>query len=544
MMSLQFTAPTPLEYFRMLVESDEQLPLLEAAASMAQDEYPDLDLQVVLGDVDQLLARLKRRIPADAAPLQRLRTLNQFFFRDLSFGGNVNDYCDPDNSYLNVVLRTRRGIQISLAVLWIELAQGIGLHARGVCFPGHFMVKVNLPKGQVVIDPFTGQSLSREELSERLEPYKRRSGLVDEFEVPLGLYLQAAPPRDVLARMLRNLKEIHRAQEDWQRLIAVQNRLLVLLPDAWAEYRDRGLAHAEQGHTAMAVDDLENYLVHAQDALDIDAIADRVADLRRASSRRPVDLRAHRQPARLVQHPCAPQHRAAGGRGQHALARPRLRGRHRVQHRPQPVQDRLPLFQVGGGLAGRQVEHRQPAFQAAHVQLRLAQQPHHGHRAFLRPGTQHFAGIGAAVHAHADGGDAALALGHARQRHQLRQAGGGGFAVEDRGADRDHDRIGEHHDARQLEAMHPAGRIQHHVRDAGRHPQHVLLVDDPGRDARQRRVAPAQPAAARLLAIDVAQHHGKVLARAPRRHVGGESALAAASLAVDDRDHRHPLLPK
>ncbi|MDB5915139.1 MAG: hypothetical protein JWP22_3814, partial [Ramlibacter sp.] len=177
---------------------------------------------------------------------------------------------------------TRRGIQISLAVLWIELAQGIGLHARGVCFPGHFMVKVNLPKGQVVIDPFTGQSLSREELSERLEPYKRRSGLIDEFEVPLGLYLQAAPPRDILARMLRNLKEIHRAQEDWQRVIAVQNRLLVLLPDAWAEYRDRGLAHAEQGHTGRAVEDLETYLVHAQESLDIDAIADRVADLRRA----------------------------------------------------------------------------------------------------------------------------------------------------------------------------------------------------------------------------------------------------------------------
>jgi regulator of sirC expression with transglutaminase-like and TPR domain len=280
-MLLNLTAPTPLEYFSSLVQSDEHFPLLEAAASLAQDEYPDLDVQQILGDVDQLLARLKRRLPADAAPLHRLRSLNQFFFRDLSFGGNVNDYSDPDNSYLNVVLRTRRGIQISLAVLWIELAQGLGLHARGVCFPGHFMVKVNLPKGQVVIDPFTGQSLSREELSERLEPYKRRNGLVDEFEVPLGLYLQAAPPRDIIVRMLRNLKEVHRAQEDWQRLIAVQDRLVILLPDAWAEYRDRGLAHAEQGHSAQAVGDLETYLVHAQDALDLDVIADRVADLRR-----------------------------------------------------------------------------------------------------------------------------------------------------------------------------------------------------------------------------------------------------------------------
>lgn len=281
-MSLQLSAPTPLEYFASLVQSDDQFPLLEAAASLAQDEYPDLDLQQVLGDVDQLLARLKRRIPADAPALQRLRALNQFFFRDLGFGGNVNDYTDPDNSYLNVVLRTRRGIQISLAVLWLELAQGIGLHARGVCFPGHFMLKVNLPKGQVVVDPFSGQSLSREELAERLEPYKRRSGLVDEFEVPLGLYLQAAPPRDILARMLRNLKEIHRAQEDWGRLIAVQNRLLILLPQAWAEYRDRGLAYAQQGQPAAAAQDLETYLAHAQDALDLDAIADRLASLRRA----------------------------------------------------------------------------------------------------------------------------------------------------------------------------------------------------------------------------------------------------------------------
>jgi regulator of sirC expression with transglutaminase-like and TPR domain len=280
-MSFSVSTPTPLEYFASLVQSDDHFPLLEAAVSLAQDEYPDLDVQQVLGDVDQLLARLKRRLPEDAAPLHRLRTLNQFFFRDLSFGGNVNDYYDPDNSYLNAVLRTRRGIPISLAVLWIELAQGLGLHARGVGFPGHFMVKVNLPKGQVVIDPFTGQSLSREDLSERLEPFKRRSGLVDEFEVPLGLYLQAAPARDIIARMLRNLKEIHRTQEDWQRLIAVQDRLVVLLPDAWSEYRDRGLAHAEQGHTGLAVVDLETYLVHAQDALDIDAMADRVAALRR-----------------------------------------------------------------------------------------------------------------------------------------------------------------------------------------------------------------------------------------------------------------------
>jgi len=281
-MSLRLHAPTPLEYFTALVESDDAFPLFEAAATLAQDEYPDLDVQQVLGDVDQLLARLRRRLPADAAPLARLRMLNQFFFKDLGFGGNVNDYYDPDNSYLNAVLRTRRGIPISLAVLWMELAQGLGLQARGVSFPGHFMVKVSLPKGQVVIDPFTGQSLSREELSERLEPYKRRNGLVDDYDVPLGLYLQSAAPREILARMLRNLKEIHRSQRDWARLIPVLDRLIVLLPRDWGEFRDRGLAHAEQGSTAQAVRDLETYLVNADEALDIDLIADRVAQLRQA----------------------------------------------------------------------------------------------------------------------------------------------------------------------------------------------------------------------------------------------------------------------
>lgn len=279
---MHFEVPTPLAYFASLVESDEHFPLLEAAAAVAQDEYPELDVQRVLGEVDQLLARLKRRLASDAPALQRLRALNQFFFRDLSFGGNLNDYYDPDNSYLHAVLRTRRGIPITLAVIWLELAAGLGLQAKGVAFPGHFMLKVTLPKGQVIIDPFTGQSLSREELSQRLEPYRQRSGLVDDFEVPLALYLQAASPREIIARMLRNLKEIYMSQQDHARLIAVLDRLLVLQPDSWSDHRDRGLAWAEQGDAQRALPDLQAYLDHAEDALDLDAVSQRVAQLRRA----------------------------------------------------------------------------------------------------------------------------------------------------------------------------------------------------------------------------------------------------------------------
>lgn len=278
-MNLSFAVPTPLDYFAMLVDSDADFSLFEAAISLAQDDYPEVNVQTVLSEVDQLLARIRRRIPVDAGALQKLRILNQFFFNDLKFGGNVNHYYDPDNSFINVLLRTRRGIPISLGVLWMELAQGLGLAVWGIGFPGHFMVKANLPMGQAVIDPISGKSFSQDELLELLEPYRTRGGQ-EEYEAQLGLYLRALAPRDILARMLYNLKEIHQSQEDWQRLLAVQERLIVLLPESWPEYRDRGLTHAALGNTAQAVADLECYLVHADGVVDLDVIAERVDALR------------------------------------------------------------------------------------------------------------------------------------------------------------------------------------------------------------------------------------------------------------------------
>jgi regulator of sirC expression with transglutaminase-like and TPR domain len=284
--SLKFPAPTALDYFATLVADDDSLPLTEAAVSIAQDEFPGLDAQSVLAEIDGLAERLKRRIPADAAAVHRLRHLNRYFFHELGFSGNVNDYYDPANSYLHCVLASRRGIPISLAVVFVELATQIGLNARGVSFPGHFLVKLKLPRGEVVIDPFTGHSLSREDLDEMLAPYRRSRGLTGDFEVPLGLFLQAAPARDVLARMLRNLKEIHRTGEDWPRLLPVMQRLVILLPEAWDERRDRGLALAELGQHAAASSDLDAYLRHAGDADDRAAIAERLRELRTAGRRR------------------------------------------------------------------------------------------------------------------------------------------------------------------------------------------------------------------------------------------------------------------
>jgi regulator of sirC expression with transglutaminase-like and TPR domain len=269
--------PSSLDYFATLVAEDEGFPLLEAAIAVGQDRDPALDPQAVMVTLDRLGARLARRIPADAVPLQRLRWLNRYFFDELAFGGNVNDYYAADNSYLHCVLDSRRGIPITLALLYIEMAGHAGLKARGISFPGHFLVQLRLPRGEVVIDPFTGQSLSREDLEERLGPYRRQRGLLGDFEVPLGLFLQDATPREFLARLLRNLKEIHLSSEDWPALLQVQERLVRLMPLVWQERRDRGLAFAELGMDAPALADLQAYLENCAGAEDASALRERMA---------------------------------------------------------------------------------------------------------------------------------------------------------------------------------------------------------------------------------------------------------------------------
>ena len=289
--SFQFDAPTPLAFFASLVADDASLLLVEAAASIAQDDLPTLDIQSVMAEFDALAGKLKRRVAADAVPVQRLRLLNRYFFQELGFAGNVNNYYDRHNSYLHSVLNTRRGIPITLALVYIELASQIGLKASGVSFPGHFLIKLRMPTGDrlgdVVIDPFSGQSLSRDELDDMLQPYRRQRGLTGDFETPLGLFLQTTPPREVLARLLRNLKEIHRSAQDWPRLLAVQQRLVVLLPNAWEERRDRGLAFAELERFTEAVADLEVYLERGPGAVDHAAVRQRTAELRQAGRPRP-----------------------------------------------------------------------------------------------------------------------------------------------------------------------------------------------------------------------------------------------------------------
>ncbi len=209
---------SPLDFFRLLVQDEDTIPLFEAAASIATDADPTLDLEQLRTTFDVMAIRLGIEARNASTENARLGCLLRFFFDTARFAGNAEDYYSPDNSYLHRVLETRRGIPITLSIVLLELARHIGLDADGVSFPGHFLVRVKLGGGLVVIDPFTGDSLSREELE------RRSTG----FGASLAQLLKPASRREILMRMLRNLESIHAQSGDAALLAKVRGRLEVL----------------------------------------------------------------------------------------------------------------------------------------------------------------------------------------------------------------------------------------------------------------------------------------------------------------------------
>jgi regulator of sirC expression with transglutaminase-like and TPR domain len=165
-------------------------------------------------------------------------------------------------------------------VIYMGLAQQIGLEFRGVSFPGHFLMKLPVSSGAVVLDPLTGDSLSQTELEERLAPYLQQ--LPQMIDLPLADFLQSAAERDILVRMLHNLKTIFMENRQWQSLLEVQQRLVILLPNEITERRDRGSAYAMLECPQAALEDLEAYVRERPEAADASAIRARLPQLRAA----------------------------------------------------------------------------------------------------------------------------------------------------------------------------------------------------------------------------------------------------------------------
>jgi len=257
---------------------DEDVSLAEGALWIAAPEYPDLVVDDYLARLHDMAARLRGRLRADVATAEKLLALNHYLFDELGFSGNADDYYDPRNSFLNEVLERRLGIPITLGVLYIEIGRRIGLGLHGVSFPGHFLVKCALRDGVVVLDPYSrGVSLGVDDLQQRL----RAAGSVEDVDdAILAQLLGAAPNKEVLARMLRNLKGIYAGQDDWLRALSSSERLIALMPDdAGEEYRDRGGIYLKLECFRAALGDFGTYLRQCPGAPDAENVRVQIADL-------------------------------------------------------------------------------------------------------------------------------------------------------------------------------------------------------------------------------------------------------------------------
>jgi regulator of sirC expression with transglutaminase-like and TPR domain len=273
-------------FAELLSRGDQNIELARACLQIAEDAYPGLDVDGYVGEIDRFARRLRTRFAPDAAVEDRVIALNEFLFDDLGFSGNTDDYYDPRNSYLNEVLDRRTGIPITLAVLYMEIGRRIELPFEGVSFPGHFLVRLPLRGGTLVLDPFSGGlPQSEDELRERLKRVVPRelaagkAGGVPVAELPLDPFLEPAGNRQILARVLRNLKGVYREQDKPERMLEVLNRMIIVAPDAAAELRDRGFVYQRLECWRPALQDLAAYLERAPDAADVDEVRAKMVDL-------------------------------------------------------------------------------------------------------------------------------------------------------------------------------------------------------------------------------------------------------------------------
>jgi regulator of sirC expression with transglutaminase-like and TPR domain len=237
-----------------------EIDLAEAALLIAKEEYPRLIVRNYLGRLDDLAAGVSRRLVPGAGPRQTLETLTEYLFRVEGFAGNQDSFYDPRNSFLNDVLDRRLGIPISLSIVLIEVGRRLDLELDGIGFPGHFLVRFRDGGETLYLAPYNGGRIVNDELATRMpEPGESYA-------------LAAVTKRQILTRMLTNLKAIYLSQEDLDRAAAVIDRLLILNPGALGELRDRGLLRFRQGRPLPALMDLETYLRFAGEAPDAERI--------------------------------------------------------------------------------------------------------------------------------------------------------------------------------------------------------------------------------------------------------------------------------
>jgi len=276
--------PESLERLKRILDAPEsEADLAEAALLLAQEEYPQLDVQAYLRRLDEMARAVRDTLPANAPAAEIILALNRYLFQEEGFDGDAANFYDPRNSFINQVLERKIGIPITLSIIYIEIGQRLGLPLQGVSFPGHFLVKLSVESGEIVLDPFSGGvSLGRDELEQQLA---QTQGDKESAKIPLEEWLVTATKKDILVRMLRNLKVIYAHADQLEKTLSVINRILLIAPELAEEVRDRGMVYRQLECFRAALTDLQTYLQMEPESEDRDEMRDHVIELQKIVAR-------------------------------------------------------------------------------------------------------------------------------------------------------------------------------------------------------------------------------------------------------------------
>ncbi len=255
------------QFYQEINQPDSQIDLAKAALYIAQEHFAEFDPQEYLNALDTMAAEVQERLPQQRYPLKVIQTLNQYLFNDLGFRGNQENYYDPLNSYFNQVIDRRTGIPITLSIVYLEIAKRIDFPMVGIGMPGHFLIRPDFEQSGIYVDVFhQGEVLFPEDCEARLSQiYGQPMQLKPEFLAPVS-------HRQILARMLTNLKVIYTNSEACEMALAMVERILLLFPDAIMEQRDRGILYFQLNCWTQARRDLEYYLEQSPNAQDAPVI--------------------------------------------------------------------------------------------------------------------------------------------------------------------------------------------------------------------------------------------------------------------------------
>lgn len=267
-------------FFSFANLDNDEMQLATGALLIAQGEYPELDIEACLHQLDKMAATVRERIQDTTLPEQHIAELNRYLFQEKGFIGNIDNYYALGNNFLNVVLEKKTGIPITLGVVYIEVGRRAGLPLVGVNFPSHFLVKYQREHLDILLDVFeNGMFMDDDRLRERLQANFGE-------EVPLERRMLAeATDKEVLARILRNLVRAYTLLEQYDKALTAAERITWLLPKVSGDYRTLGYLYYKNHAYGESITAFETYLQLAGETPDTAAVEQNIQHLHKLLSR-------------------------------------------------------------------------------------------------------------------------------------------------------------------------------------------------------------------------------------------------------------------